>query len=289
MDAQFPGNLNQAACYGSRFGIGLQLPYKHALQLHCVDGKVQDTADRSASGAEVVEHQLHTHVGEFLHGDVYIQIYIGQGAVIYLQGQLAFGYPVGLKDLCDLLQEIFLNQKHRRNRDTDGVKYPSGIHQLAYAFSGMVQGVVSNGPNLTGILCYGHKLSGAHQSDALNEDSHVGISPCKTAFLQVIGGTVADFQLILFQGCLKVHGNSLAADELGMHAAVIYSHLVRSPVGGSRHSQVQALKQLIRVGCMTGIGAEAYLCGTQTVHAAYFPNISEAFQNLISQVTSLPF
>ena len=153
----------------------------------------------------------------------------------------------------------------------------------------MVQGVISNGPDLTGILCYGHKLSGAHQPDALNEDSHVGISPCETAFLQVIGRTVADFQLILFQGCLKVHGNSLAADKLGMHAAVIYSHLVGAAVRGSRYGQVQALEQLIGVGGMAGIGAETYLRGTQTVHSADLPYISETFQNLISQVGGLPF
>ena len=74
-----------------------------------------------------------------------------------------------------------------------------------------------------------------------------------------------------------------------MHVAVIYCHLVGSAVRGSRHGQVQALKQLICAGGMTGGGAETYLCGTQTVHAADFPNVSEAFQNLISQVAGLPF
>ena len=74
-----------------------------------------------------------------------------------------------------------------------------------------------------------------------------------------------------------------------MHVAVIYCHLVGSAVRGSRHGQVQALKQLICAGGMTGVGAEAYLCGTKTVHAADFPNVSEAFQNLVSQVAGLPF
>lgn len=73
---------------------------------------------------------------------------LDRGAVVHLQGQLALGYLVGLKDLCDLIQKILLYKKHRGNRDTDGVKFPSRIHQFANASAGMVQGVVANGPDL---------------------------------------------------------------------------------------------------------------------------------------------
>ena len=81
----------------------------------------------------------------------------------------------------------------------------------------------------------------------------------------------------------------MTAHELGVHVAVIYRHLVRTAFSCRCHSQIQTLDQLVHSRCVARIGAETDLCGAETVHIPYLPNIPKAFQDLVSQIRCLAF
>ena len=65
-----------------------------------------------------------------------------------LQGQLALGYLVGLKDLSALIQKILLYKEAPGKQGYRWSQIPFRIHQFANASAGMVQGIVANGPDL---------------------------------------------------------------------------------------------------------------------------------------------